>query len=254
MPALSPLEAAILVALKIAAPPGKAAWTLEKEAFSVEPVPASECSFYADACPGARRSSFYGAWVRRESKETGEARYAEQARALALELEGSPNAAAEAALVVAIAVNESGLREDVQFGRGRSQRFKGQKQHDGAGGFGRGPGNEACWMQILPSMAEAYGGPEALLEDSEEARRRCFRAALAQLRHARAICSSEKKRTRPTPVGTETVSRLYATVSLYGTGTSCASSNAGKTEARVKTYGWVRYVIDRELRHAASAG
>jgi hypothetical protein len=235
------LAAAILIAMKLAVPCGNSAW-------SVEPVPVAECTADAKKCPGAKRSSFYRGWVRKESAATCEARYAKQARSLASELQGSERAIQEAGLVVGIAVNEGALREDVQFGRGRSGHVKrSDKQHDDAGGQGRGPGNEACWMQILPSMSRSYGGPEALLADTEEARRLCFRAALDQLRAARLSCSSVKKRTRPTPLGPEVVSPLYAVVSAYGIG-SCASSNQGKTERRVNTILWVTAVIEREMR------
>jgi hypothetical protein len=241
---MSLLAAAILVAMERAVPPGRSA-------FSVEPVPAAECAPAAASCPNARRSHFYGGWVRQESAETGRHRYSAKAHALALELADSKRPIEEAGLVLGIEVNESGLREDVQMGRGRSGHTKPtDRQFDDAGGQGRGPANEACGMQILPSMATPYGGPTALLGWSPEALRNCYRAALDQLRHARAMCAP-KMRTRLLPTGArEDVGPLFATVSMYGVGNSCTSSNAGKTERRVNTVRWVTAVIEHEMRKA----
>lgn len=216
------LAEAILVAMELAVPVGRSAW-------SVEPVPVTECAPEATACPGAKRSSFYGGWVRKESAEAGRARYAKLAAALAAEAK-SPE---EAALAVGVAVNESGLREDVMMGRGRS----GKPSDDG--GQGRGPGNEACVMQILPSMAKAFGGPQALLGDSDEALRRCFRAGLEQLRWARSMC--------PLRLRGPHISPLWATVARYGTGHSCTSPNQGKTARRVRTAEWMTVVIRQQM-------
>lgn len=243
---MSALAAAIVVAMTKASPPGKSGW-------SVEPVPVAECSPAAPECPHAKRSTFYGGWVRRETAATARARYARMADALALELADSPDPAGEAGLVVGVAVNESGLREDVEFGRGRNVNGLGKNgravrrdNQDDAGGQGRGPSGEVCVMQILPSMARKYGGTEALVGDSENALRRCFRAGIAQLRFARAMCTTKKR-----SFGGRDVGRLYATVARYGTGFSCTSSNDGKTERRVKTAEWVTIVIRNELARAA---
>jgi hypothetical protein len=231
------LSEAILVAMEKAAPPGKSGWSVEK-------VPVVEC--VADKlvpCVHAKWSSFYGTWVRTESKAAAVARYRKVAESLAAELEGSSDPAGEAGRVVGIAVNESGFREDIQFGRGRSGRTKKtDKQYDDADGQGRGPSNEACLMQILPSMATKYGGPEKLLGDSDEALRLCFRAGLGQLRYSKVMCPTSK-RTYPGPTGPVVVSELYATVAHYGTGSSCTSANDGKTEKRVHTVEWVTVVI-----------
>lgn len=216
------LADAILYAMLKAAPVGRSAW-------SVEPVPSAECAADATACPGAKRSSFYGGWVRKESAEAGLARYRKLAAALAAEAKD----AQEAALALGVAVNESGLREDVMVGRGRS----GKPSDDG--GQGRGPSNEACVMQILPSMARRHGGPEALLGDSEEALRLCFRAGLEQLRWARVSC--------PLRLRGPSISPLWAQIARYGTGYSCTSSNQGKTVRRVRTVEWLTVVIQRQM-------
>lgn len=228
-------EAALVLAMEKAAPCGRSAW-------SVEPVPVAECAPDAAACAGAKRSSFYRGWVRKESAATCKVRRDKMAHALALEARD----AIEAGLVLGIAVNESGLREDVMMGRGRSGRTKRtDKQYDDAGGQGRGPSNEACVMQIIPSMAREYGGAEALLGDSEGALRLCFRAGIAQLRYSRAMCSV-RHRIRVLPTGErEDVGPLFATISRYGTGHSCTSENDGKTARRVKTVRWMTAVIQQ---------
>jgi hypothetical protein len=230
------LAAAILVAMKLAVPCGNSAW-------SVEPVPAAECAADAKECPGAKRSSFYRGWVRKESATACEARYSKAAHALASELQGSERAVQEAGLVIGIAVNESGLREDVMVGRGRS----GKPSDDG--GQGRGPANEACLMQIIPSMAKGYGGADTLVGDSPEALRRCFRAALDQLRWARGMCPRKSRLVGP---GVD-VGIMFATIARYGTGLSCISANVGKTARREKTALWMTAVIDREMRKGAGA-
>jgi hypothetical protein len=239
---MSTLAAAILVAMEKAAPCGRSNW-------SVEPVPAAECAATSASCPHAKRSSFYGGWVRKEGVAACTARRAQIASRLAHVLDASERPVEEAAEIVGIAINESGLREDVQMGRGRSERIKPtDPQYDDAGGQGRGPANEACLMQVIPSMAKAYGGAEALLGASDEALDRCFRAGLSQLRWARAMCST-KARTRVLPTGArEDVGVLFATISRYGTGTSCLSDNMGKTSRRVKTVKWMTVIIKAELR------
>ena len=243
------LADAILAVMLKAVPPGRGGFTLTRQAYSVELVPTDLCAPEAAECAGARHSKFYGTWVRQESAETGRARYQKMAGRLALLLAESSSPALEAGRVIGVSVNESGLREDVEFGRGRSGRVKPtQAQYDDAGGEGRGPGNEACVMQILPSMAQKFGGPEALLGDSDGAIDRCFSAGLEQLRHGEQMCRSVAKRQVRLPDGSHvTKSLTYAMVSYFGTGSSCTSSNLGKSEARVQTITWVTVELRRLL-------
>lgn len=223
------LADAILVVMEKAAPPGKSSW-------SVEPVPVTECASTQKVCPGAKWSSFYSGWVRKESVEHARARYARMARVLAQVLEGSKNPIEEASRVLGAAINESGFREDIEFGRGKN----GKPSDDG--GEGRGPSGEVCVMQILPSMAHHFGGAEALLGDSDEALTRCFTAGLEQLRHASHFCT-ENRRT----LGRIKVGQRFATYSMYGTGNSCTSGNHGKTQRRVDTSNWVTVLLRSEL-------
>ena len=218
--------------MKLANPPGNSVW-------SVERVPVQECAPEAPVCPGAWKSKFYDGWVKRESAATAEARYAREARALALELEGSRNLVWEAGRVLGALVNESGNREDVVMGRVSTK----DEQKAGLRGAGLGPSGEVCVMQILPSMAQKFGGPKALLGDSEEALRLCFRAGLEQLRRGDTWCGKQKRLVQ-TPSGPKDVGRLWASFALYGTGNSCTSQNDGKTEKRANTARWMMEVIN----------
>jgi len=216
--------------------------------WSVEPILASECAIDAQECrskPRDRRgkklwprwSSFYGSWVQKESVAACEARYLTQARALTKELAGEDRPAVLAGYALGLSINESGFREDVQVGRGRSERIKPtDKQYDDAGGQGRGPSNEACWMQILPSMSKKYGGPEALLGLDEEPLRRCWRAGLDQVvAYRRACASPARRRLPPDPTGKmATASLAQGVASLYATGLSC-SMTGREIERRGRT-------------------
>lgn len=200
------------------APPGQTAYSVEV---------ARDCAPDAATCEGARRSNFYGSWVRQESEATGRARYgliaevidSEARLALCIDDDGKQrcnNKWTHAGLVsvtTAIGTYESGWREDVAVGRGRS----GKPSDDG--GEGRGPGGERCLMQIHPTVLD----DDALLGLDALGLSRCFRQAMAMLIHARRYCSWKAPK----------VERTWAVVSLYGTGSSCDSANNGKTRLRV---------------------
>ncbi len=251
------LEAALFQAMLDNTPPGNTA-------FSVEP--AAECAD-APSCEGARWSEFYATWVRKESSETGTKRLELQARTLLAETRGllcrdAAGARIEscqpykgavdgrgksrwsvsvlATLGAAVATVESGFREDVQMGRGWA------KKASGDGGRGRGPGMEACVMQPHPTIAWKFadvepelrkraknGDKEAreevmqtLLGSDEESLRRCWRTGLRMLIHAHAYCAWAAPKQQWDS----------ATVSLFGTGTSCTSDNGGKTTQRVRLF------------------
>jgi hypothetical protein len=215
----------VLFALLVTqAPPGKSI-------FSVETVP--ECAG-KDACEGAKWSSFYGTWVRQESAETATKRYAVIAEAITLEttaalcheasgstVEGcTPQQGAKlwswwglVLTTAAVAIQESGLREDVQVGRGHA------KKPSDDGGRGRGPGGERGLTQIHPTVRN----DDALLGTSLEATRAQFRQAISMLVHARRYCAWKSPKTEG----------VWASVALYGTGVSCTAPNFGKTAKRV---------------------
>jgi hypothetical protein len=221
---MTPASTILMALLVTQAPPGRSS-------FSVEPV--AECAGKSE-CEGAKWSSFYQTWVRQESAETATKRYAVIAEAIAIETTAALCRDALGAKVVgctpqqgaklwswwglvlttaAVAIQESGLREDVQVGRGAA------KKPSDDGGRGRGPGLERCLTQIHPTVRN----DDALLGTSLEANRECFRQAIGMLVHARRYCAWKSPKTDP----------VFAAVSLYGTGVSCTAPNFGKTKKRV---------------------
>lgn len=212
------LEAWLLSAALAMAPPGNTA-------FSVTPV--ASCAG-SSVCAGAKRSSFYGTWVKQETAAEGRARYELITRELAAESEAQAvkpwTPRSLGAMALGIAIIESGLREDVQVGRGWA------KLASDDGGMGRGPGKEAGFPQLHPSIASRFLDPGKKLEDvlglNPEAVRLAWRAQLRMLVHARQYCWAVAPKT----------DWAFATVSLYGTGTSCESINSGKTRRRVDAF------------------
>lgn len=256
------LKQILLALLLQQAPPGVTKYS----------VVAADCAPEAAECPGAVRSTFHHGWVRRETVDEAKARYALVSSALvdaATELlclgpDGKPLDGCKPAdgarfrgrtggklrwrltdLVMTGAagmIYESGLREDIMNGRGRA------KHPSDDGGEGRGPSNEACFMQIHPAIAwrfadvpddlrarAARGEPGAreavmqtLLGGSPEAMRNCFRAGLRMLMRARAHCEWQESRSKkPAPMHW-----TFLTFAMYGTGQSCYAHNGSKTSVR----------------------
>lgn len=252
-------------------------------AFSV--TPAEECACLSE-CEGAKFSSFYDTWVRKETRAEGEARYVELElgmeraieKVLCVKLDGIPipgcipepvaldrkskkllfGARLAGAALLAVGILESGLREDVQMGRGFARvcpkggpsSIPGVCGPSDDGGMGRGPGGEACVEQIHPSVvaqfvdadpalkARAMAGDklarealaQSLLGRSPENIERCFRTALRMLLNANGYCSwwlSGSKMREDWD---------YAMFSMYGTGVSCVSPNNGKTIKRAELF------------------
>lgn len=219
-----PASVVLLGLLITNCPPGQSA-------FSVEAVP--ECAGM-EACQGARWSTHYGTWVRQESVETATKRYAVIVEALTTEATAALCRDATGAKVedctpqrganlwswwglvlttTAVAIQESGLREDVQTGRGWA------KKPSEDGGRGRGPGGERGLTQIHPTVRD----DDALLGTDIKATREQFRQGISMLVHSRHYCAWKAPKT----------DGLWATVSLYGTGRYCSSENNGKTRKRV---------------------
>lgn len=239
------------------APPGRTAFSLE---------PAEDC-FRKDSCEGGVFSDFYSAWMRRESAETATRRYERIAQALVGEarsllcrdeagqkVEGCvPYAGALTSkgkrrwdvltlsvAGAAMAMLESGYREDVMVGRGAA------KQPSSDGGRGRGPGGEGCLVQAHPLIAWRFadvdedlraraeaGNSDAreavvqsLLGGDPDALARCWRTGLRMLVHARSYCAWASPKTEWD----------FAMFALYGTGTSCTSINEGKTTLRTRLF------------------
>lgn len=212
---------------------------------------------------GARWSSFYDAWVTRESRQQAIQRYgvistemvASAERTLCRTETGpikdcKPVRGAKrfrlydlAVLGAAVAIVESGLREDVMAGRGRHKQPV-------DGGQGRGPGNEACLMQIHPTVSHSLSGgpPEELL--GEENLGKCFDAGLKLLVASRHKCMYLY------PKGLDWD---YGTISMYGTGNRCLSPNGGKTSKRQRLFRTMQararelYVLEKREQEAQSA-
>lgn len=251
----SPLPVVLLSLLTSHTSPGRSIW-------SVEPA---DCAPALEVCEGARRSSFYaGAWVRQESEARALDRYREALEALdratsRLLCEDDAGKIADCkplirstdksgrrvwtrlgleTLAVAVAVQESGFREDVEVGRGRA------KAPSDDGGRGRGPGGEVCLIQAHPAQlwrhleeselrARAANDPAArealaltLLGSDPAALERCWTVGLLMLDHSRRYCAWSAPR----------VDWDWSTVSYYGTGSSCDAVNLGKTLARVHLF------------------
>ncbi len=234
-------------------------------------------------CAPPRWSSFYGAWVRVETKEHAEERLTDAAAALAkastklLCIDDQGNrlpdcepirwgynsyskknhgTLRELALAgTAAMIMESGAREDVEAGRGRYK-----KPVDG--GFGRGPSNEGCFIQALPSEAWRYspwltqeekaaaekgvpGAREAALQkligSDPNALERCFEVGLRMLATSRSYCEVYEAGQRSRYGVANADNRqvywwAFGMFSYYGTGPAggCYSSNHGKTISRVR--------------------
>ncbi len=210
---------------------------------------------------------------RQESAETAKARYAEISEAmvdaaselLCLDADGkkvdgctpAPGAMLpgkrrwrrdELVLTAAAAtIYESGLREDVMNGRGKA------KHPDALGGEGRGPGWEACNMQLHPTIAWRFadvddelraraergepGAREAVMQTllGRDHLRNCFRAGMRMLLRARSHCEwydQHGAQARGKPGKPSQYHWTFLTFAMYGTGNSCYSPNGSKTSFR----------------------
>lgn len=253
-------------------------------AFSV--APADDCRG-AEACEDGKWSSFYGTWVRKETREQGERRYRE---VIAPALEGAveqilcqrldqskiagcvPDQIAfdrktkkilmgpitSAAAMLGL-IPESGLREDVQVGRGFAKpcpkggpdAIPGRCGPSDDGGRGRGPANECglgqnhpdyAWMvATIPDAlrARARAGDKAAREEicqtlvgtDRASVQRSYEATLRHLLRSRQYCSWAMRTSQQGPVDWD-----FAMYSHYGTGFSCISGNEGKTRLRVEIF------------------
>lgn len=253
-------------------PPGQTVYSLERmpDCGTDPSVPACElrpvCSTASVVCAPPRWAPTLGSWVRYESPEAAKARYGDAVDAV-LEVgaellcvgavwEGEDcvpirwgwdkvakrntgTLRSLALLSFAVGIPESGLREDVQTGRGRSRR-----DHRGMvdGGEGRGPGNEAGYWQAHPTIAWRFMGLESrpdreglylasLVGEGVEPVKRAARVALLMLAHSRDYC----RLAPPSPIERQ-YAWAWAAISYYGTGSSCDSYNEGKTEYRYRLF------------------
>lgn len=235
------LQALLLQTVLIVAPPGHTS-------FSVVPV---ECG---DSCSGYKWSTFYDSYVRKESSEEGKARYevitgsitktAQKKLCLDDSLNTIPDCTRSpgfkgwrfvdlVSVVGASMIAESGIREDVEVGRGRSGHTKpNDPLADDVGGQGKGPGGEVCLVQIHPLVLSKFKiDPSTFLGTSEEALENCFGFGMDMFVRARNMCAWQAHKTPE--IEHDWVFEMY---SAYGTGSTCASANNGKTTYRRELY------------------
>ncbi|MCK9567362.1 hypothetical protein M0R72_00245 [Candidatus Pacearchaeota archaeon] len=235
------LQILLLQTILVVAPPGHSA-------FSVVPV---ECG---DSCSEYKWSTFYNSYVKKESVEEGKTRYEVIIGSIIktaqkkLCLDDSLNKISDCtrskafrgwtfvdlvSVVSASMIAESGLREDVEVGRGRSGHTKkNDPLTDDAGGQGRGPGGEVCLVQIHPLVLAKFKiDPETFLGTSEEALENCFSFGMDMFSRSRNMCSWQASKT-PT-LKHDWVFEMF---SAYGTGSTCESANNGKTPYRRGLY------------------
>jgi hypothetical protein len=230
--------AELLLALALrSAPPGRSPYSFEvlpecgndPEVATCELRPV--CEHAGPLCAPPRFSKQRGGWARVESVEAAVRRYAHVAVALARAAEQLgdcktldrvacpehrwPGSTRELALSgLAVALHESGLREDVQYGRGP---------------LGRGPDGEVCLVQVSVDEVPKYA---TWIDDAERERltadrqaredlartllggaraplERCFDVGLRMLIRARAACSAA-------PVAWD-----HGMFAMYGSGHTC---------------------------------
>src|SRR5688572_12464700 len=187
------MDVSLLFALLVQhAPPGQTAFSVEV---------ASDC-VKKETCEGAKWSDFYSTWTRRESAENGAKRYQTIAVALvdtARELlcrapddSPLPNCVVAKGVIdrntkrarwdvttlsvagAAVAMLESGYREDVQVGRGSA------RKPSSDGGRGRGPGGEGCLIQAHPQSAWRFSDAAPELKKKAEKGDKEARSAIVQ--------------------------------------------------------------------------
>jgi hypothetical protein len=242
--------AELLLALAIrSAPPGRSPYSMEvvPECGTDPSVAACElrpvCEHLGPVCAPPRYSKFHSGWVRVESAESAARRYASIASALARTADwlthcdpkksmcpehtwpGSTHQLAVSGLTVAL--HESGLREDVQLGRGP---------------LGRGPAGEVCLVQVAVDEVPKYAGwidavqreellehaepregfAQSLLGESPSALERCFEVGLRMLIRARAACSMAS------------VPWDHGMFAMYGSGRTCRLP--GVADRRQRTF------------------
>ena len=196
------------------------------------------CTTPSPLCAAPRWNGFRGAWVRPESRDAALRRYQGIAEALertATRLvdcrlpdgsvdfdcqpagwpRGKGRAQQLAYAAASVALWESGLREDIQIG---------------APPVGRGPANEVCVMQIMPTQVQALARwlpakeraralrpaeheelAKTLLGTEPEALDRCLEVGMRNLARARATCAGKG------------VAWDYGMFAAYGTGSKCSS-------------------------------
>lgn len=254
--------AELLLALAVrAVPPGYSPYSLEPAAgCGVDPKqPTCEllptCKELTRRCEPPRYSPARKAWVRVESKARGLERYRRITQSLArvaTQLTSCspeeehciapewPSGSEQLALVgLTVALHESGLREDIQFGQPP---------------LGRGSLGEACLIQVMTDQAPKYASwlskkeqgrilasskaqerfAETLLGDSPKALDRCFEIGLRMLVRARRACR------------TKSVAWQHGMFAMYGSGHTCRLPSVANKRVRTLAYLEERAIAEKK--------
>ncbi len=234
------LQALFLQTMLTIAPPGYTK-------FSVTQV---ECQ--GESCESYQWSTFYNSYVHKETAEEGKIRYAiisgkviplaQKKLCFDDNLNTIPDCKRSTifkgwkftelvSIEGAAMIAESGVREDVENGRGRCGHTKpNDPLTDDAGGQGIGPGGEVCLVQIHPSVLAKFNlDPQTFL--GEAGLDNCFGFGMDMFGRARAMCSYRAAQTTELEHDW-----IFETFSAYGTGSTCASANNGKTAYRKSLY------------------
>jgi len=234
------LQALFLQTILTVAPPGYTK-------FSVTPV---ECQ--GEACASYQWSTFYNSYVNKETAEEGKIRYAvisgkivplaQKKLCFDDNLNTIPGCKRSnifkgwkftelASITGAAMIAESGVREDVENGRGRSGHIKETDPlTDDAGGLGIGPGGEVCLVQVHPLVLARFQiDPQTFL--GEDGLENCFGFGMDMFGRSRAMCAYQAAKTPDLEHDW-----VFETFSAYGTGSTCASANNGKTAYRKSLY------------------
>lgn len=236
------LQALLLQTILKVAPPGYSKFSVTK----------IECR--GEACSDYKWSTFYNSYVEKESKEDGKARYAIitgevvtlaknklclddnlktvsncKRSSLFREFKFVELVSIEAAAMIA----ESGIREDVEVGRGHAGHTKpADPLTDDAGGEGIGPGGEVCLVQVHPLVLAAFHiDPQTFLGSNSEALENCLGFGMDMFARSRNVCAYQASKTPELEHDW-----VFETFSVYGTGSTCASANNGKTAYRKSLY------------------
>lgn len=209
------------------------------------PVTSKENQTNTSDCADYKWSEFYNSYVRKETAEEGVERYkvivdtlintAKQKLCVDDDLKRIPNCEIEkqfriwtfvdlVSIMGAAAIAESGLREDVEFGRGSSN----TPSKDG--GRGLGPALEVCIVQLHPISLKKFGrDPQDFLGPQNLGN--CFDFGMELMTRSRNMCAYQAIKTPELKHNW-----VFETFSAYGTGYTCQSSNKGRTDYRTNIF------------------
>lgn len=249
------LQALYLQTMLTVVPPGYTKFSVTPVECHVSAQQSEEQKSQSSECSDYQWSTFYNSYVQKETKEDGRERYtviidtlitqAQEKLCLDNDLNTIPDCKRSpifkgwkfielVSIEGAAMIAESGLREDVEVGRGRSGHTKPTDPlADDAGGQGIGPGGEVCLVQVHPSVLVRFHlDPQSFLGANGEALSNCLGFGMDMFGRARGMCAYQATKTPDLEHDL-----VFETFSAYGTGSTCQSGNNGKTAYRTALYG-----------------